>query len=267
MIRRGLQSDAVLAWWRVARRRPADRAALSLLIGGAEQAAKRVRAVADESRSRAKQGLRARLLPEDPKDTPPQAGAGIAEADRGRARSSASSRLTLRVMLLQAGLETVAAQLLARSRSCSAHCWRLAVLVVGVPWYVALGAGLVGCLGLPRWFLGYLRKRRQQVFLNEFADAIDVMVRGLKAGLPVTDAMKVIAAETPAPVGPEFLDVVEGQRVGITIDQGIERMFERMPLAEVNFLGHRHGDPVARPAAISPRRSAICPRCCATARR
>ena len=101
---------------------------------------------------------------------------------------------------------------------------------------MAAGAGLAGGLGLPRWFLGYLRKRRQQAFLNEFADAIDVMVRGLKAGLPVTDAMKVIAAESPAPVGPEFLEVVEGQRVGITIDQGIERMYERMPLAEVNFL-------------------------------
>jgi tight adherence protein B len=63
------------------------------------------------------------------------------------------------------------------------------------------------------------------------------MVRGLKAGLPVTDAMKVIAAETGPPVGPEFSEVVEGQRIGIPIDQGIERMFDRMPLAEVNFLG------------------------------
>jgi len=62
------------------------------------------------------------------------------------------------------------------------------------------------------------------------------MVRGLKSGLPVTDAMKVIASETPAPVGPEFLEVVEGQRIGISVDQGIERMYERMPLAEVNFL-------------------------------
>ena len=62
------------------------------------------------------------------------------------------------------------------------------------------------------------------------------MVRGLKYGLPVTDAMRVIASETPAPVGPEFLEIVEGQRIGIPVDQGIERMYERMPLAEVNFL-------------------------------
>ena len=93
-------------------------------------------------------------------------------------------------------------------------------------------------------FLKYLGVRKddlpdacQEVFLVEFPDAIDIMVRGLKAGLPLSDAMKVIAAEIPAPVGPEFLEVVEGQRIGIAIDQGIERMFERMPLAEVNFLG------------------------------
>jgi len=109
-------------------------------------------------------------------------------------------------------------------------------LIVGVPIYVAAVASLVGALGLPRWFLGMLAKRRREKFLHDFADAIDVMVRGIKAGLPVSDALKVIAKETPAPVGPEFADVVEGQRIGITIDQGLERMFERMPLAEVNFL-------------------------------
>ena len=88
----------------------------------------------------------------------------------------------------------------------------------------------------PRWFVVFKRNRRQALFLSEFANAIDVIVRGLKAGLPVNDALKVIATETVPPVGPEFAEVVEGQRVGITIEQGIERMFERVPLAEVNFL-------------------------------
>jgi tight adherence protein B len=106
-----------------------------------------------------------------------------------------------------------------------------------VPWYISIVAFLAAALGLPRWGLRYLRKRRQNQFLDGFADAVDVMVRGLKAGLPVTDAMKVIATETAPPVGPEFTEVVEGQRIGITMDQGIERMFERLPLAEVNFLG------------------------------
>jgi tight adherence protein B len=108
-------------------------------------------------------------------------------------------------------------------------------LVFGRP-SIAGGPAFVGFLGFPRWFLGFLRKRRQNVFINDFADAIDVMVRGLKAGLPVSEAMKIIASESGPPVGPEFMEVVDGQRVGISIDQGIERMVERMPLAEVNFL-------------------------------
>ena len=144
-------------------------------------------------------------------------------------------KLTLTTLIQQAGLDM----------SIRAF-WLMSVIagvafffvpfVLGAPIYVSGGAAFVGFLGFPRWFLGFLRKRRQNVFLNDFADAIDVMVRGLKAGLPVSEAMKIIASESGPPVGPEFMEVVDGQRVGISIDQGIERMVERMPLAEVNFL-------------------------------
>ena len=113
----------------------------------------------------------------------------------------------------------------------------LAALILGGNLYVAGAALFIGFLGLPRWILGFLQRRRQNIFLNDFADAIDVLVRGLKSGLPVSEAMKIIATESGPPVGPEFLEVVEGQRVGIPIDQGVERMVERMPLPEVNFLG------------------------------
>lgn len=110
------------------------------------------------------------------------------------------------------------------------------VLIMGAPNYIALIAVAAGGLGLPRWFLKFMRRRREDAFLREFADAIDIMVRSLKAGLPVSDSMRIIATETPAPVGPEFLEIVEGQRVGIPLDQGLDRMYERIPLAEVNFL-------------------------------
>lgn len=109
-------------------------------------------------------------------------------------------------------------------------------LAVGLPWYVALLAGIIGVLGLPRWFLSFLAKRRQKVFLEGLADAVDVMVRGLKSGLPLSDAMRMIASEAPPPIGPEFTQVVEGQRLGIPFEQGLERMYERMPLPELNFL-------------------------------
>lgn len=110
-------------------------------------------------------------------------------------------------------------------------------LLLGLPLLVGALSGVVGFLGLPKWFLSSMAKRRQKAFLEGLADAVDVMVRGLKAGLPLSDAMRVIASESPPPIGPEFLEVVEGQRVGITIDQGLERMFERIPLPEVSFLG------------------------------
>ena len=145
-------------------------------------------------------------------------------------------RLTLRMQLMQAGLD-ISVNMFWIFSVITAVLFAMPPLIFGIPWYVSVLAGIVGFFGFPRWLLGFLRKRRQNIFLNDFADAIDVMVRGLKAGLPVSDAMKVIAAESGPPVGPEFSEVVEGQRVGITIDQGIERMFERMPLSEVNFLG------------------------------
>ena len=90
---------------------------------------------------------------------------------------------------------------------------------------------------MPRWFLLSAAKRRQKIFLEDLADAVDVMVRGLKAGLPLSDAMRVIATESGPPLGPEFMEVVEGQRLGVTIDQGLERTFDRVPLPEVSFLG------------------------------
>jgi tight adherence protein B len=101
---------------------------------------------------------------------------------------------------------------------------------------VALGCAFVAAVGAPRWYLIFLSNRRQKKFLEEFANAIDVVVRGIKAGLPVNDCLKVIAKESPEPVGPEFAEIVEGQKIGITLAQGLERMYERIPLAEVNFL-------------------------------
>jgi tight adherence protein B len=153
-----------------------------------------------------------------------------------REKNERRKRMNLRTQILQAGLDMAPRAFWMISLGVGA-VFAIVPLILGVVWYVAVLAFVIGAFGFPRWFLGFLRRRRQNVFLNDFADAIDVMVRGLKAGLPVSDAMKVIAAESGPPVGPEFMEVVEGQRIGITLDQGIERMYERMPLSEVSFLG------------------------------
>ena len=144
-------------------------------------------------------------------------------------------RLTLRVRLEQAGLETTPRTFYVLSVLLGLIL-TVVSLMLGAPLYILPVVAFVGIFGLPRWILKNICKRRQSKFLHDFADAIDLVVRGLKTGLPVTEAMKIIASEQGPPVGPEFREVVEGQRVGIPIDQGIERMTERMPLPEVNFL-------------------------------
>ena len=89
--------------------------------------------------------------------------------------------------------------------------------------------------GLPRWVVSRMTKRRQAKFLSEFANAIDIIVRGIKSGLPLADCLQIIATESPEPVRGEFIDLVEQQRVGVPLSRAFERMYERMPLQEVNF--------------------------------
>jgi tight adherence protein B len=101
-----------------------------------------------------------------------------------------------------------------------------------------LGAGIgffVGCLGLPRWFLGILVSGRQKKFGTQLADAIDVIVRGVKSGLPLNQCLRIIAAESPEPLKSEFQSLCDSQAMGVPMDQGLQRMYERMPLPEVNF--------------------------------
>jgi tight adherence protein B len=99
---------------------------------------------------------------------------------------------------------------------------------------MALGAFAVG-IGLPRWILSFLKKRRQKKFTGEFANAIDVIVRSVRSGLPTNEALKIVAKEIAEPVAGEFQKLVEGLKVGVTLEQGLKRMFESMPTAEVSF--------------------------------
>jgi tight adherence protein B len=200
-------------------------------------AAQRVKAIAESKKgmpSQAKQSAFSRLMDSGKDSKRKQVQESLRQIEEREKQRK--KKLTLRMLIMQSGLD-MSTNAFWMMSAISGAVFAALPLLVGIPWYVGIGSGLVGFLGFPRWFLGFLRKRRQNKFLHDFADAIDVMVRGLKAGLPVSDAMKVIAAESGPPVGPEFSEVVEGQRIGITIDQGIERMFERMPLSEVNFLG------------------------------
>ncbi len=110
-------------------------------------------------------------------------------------------------------------------------------LAAGAPEMVAGGVAFAAAFGFPRWLLKFLRNRRERKFLNEFPNTIDVIVRGVKSGLPLNDCLVMIAAEAPDPVGPEFKEIVEAQRLGVPLEQGLRRMYMRVPLTEVSFLG------------------------------
>lgn len=110
-----------------------------------------------------------------------------------------------------------------------------AFFFLGYAWYVAIAIGFAVGLGFPRWLLGFTINRRKKAFVKEFANAIDIIVRGVKAGLPLNECLKIIANEASEPVAPEFKQIIEGLKVGVTLEDGLKRMFDRMPIAEVNF--------------------------------
>jgi tight adherence protein B len=98
-------------------------------------------------------------------------------------------------------------------------------------------AAFAAGVGLPRWVLGFMKARREKKFTAEFANAIDVVVRSVRSGLPTNEALRIVAKESPDPVGTEFNRLVEGMKVGVTLEQGCKRMYESMPTAEVSFFG------------------------------
>jgi tight adherence protein B len=108
-------------------------------------------------------------------------------------------------------------------------------LLADVPLSAALGVGFVAALGLPRWIIGFLISRRQNKFLEEFPNALDVITRSIRSGLPLNDAMRLIASDGQEPVKSEFRRVIEAQQVGLSIPEACARMTATMPLPEVNF--------------------------------
>lgn len=154
-------------------------------------------------------------------------------------RQKQSQKVTLRLRLQRAGLDIPPQTFWTASAVCGAVCAAAVFLsfehslLMNV---ATLVAGFVGMFGLPRWLLGQLTKRRQTKFLAELANSLDVVVRGVKSGLPLNECLQIISRESPEPVASEFKEVVEQQRVGIPLGEALERLSQRMPLPEVRFL-------------------------------
>jgi tight adherence protein B len=113
----------------------------------------------------------------------------------------------------------------------------LAVFVMVGSLLPAIGVAFAAGFGLPRWLLSFLKKRREKKFLNHFPDGVDVIVRGIKAGLPLLDSLKIIALDSQEPIKSEFKAIVETQTIGMPIGEACAKLYDRMPLPEANFFG------------------------------
>ncbi|TIW80846.1 MAG: type II secretion system F family protein, partial [Mesorhizobium sp.] len=142
----------------------------------------------------------------------------------------------LKVQIRQAGMQVPIERFYMYSAVCSIILTAL-LFFVGAPLWALPGALLVGGLGLPRWFVSFRRTRRVKAFLEEFPNALDIIVRAVKSGLPLNDAIRLIANESPEPVRSEFRRIVDSQQMGMSVPDAAMRMSETMPCSEAGFFG------------------------------
>ncbi|MDR3526363.1 MAG: type II secretion system F family protein [Rhizomicrobium sp.] len=143
--------------------------------------------------------------------------------------------VTLRRRLDQAGLLTISTKTFWIVSAALAGLTLLFCIIQQQALLVMALAPIGTGLGLPRWTLNFLRNRRERKFTDDFASAIDVIVRSVKSGLPTNDALRIVSSEFRDPVGSEFKRLVESMKMGVTLEQALKKMFENMPTAEVSF--------------------------------
>ena len=152
------------------------------------------------------------------------------------ARRRKESKIPLSSRLTQAGVAWSTQKFMIVSCILAAAAFGIAMLGGG-GLLGASGLAFAAGFGLPRWALSFLKKRREKNFLKALPDAVDVIVRGIKAGLPLFESIKVVAADAPEPLKGEFMAIIETQAIGMPLGEACARLFERMPVPEANFFG------------------------------
>ncbi len=151
-------------------------------------------------------------------------------------RQRKNSKPTLPQRIEQAGLSWSVRQYILISAGMAIVAFGL-IFGSGLGLTSALGFGFAAGFGLPFWMLSFLKKRRESRFLTVLPDAVDLIVRGIKAGLPLLDSMKMVAGEGQEPVKSEFKAIIETQAIGMPLGEACAKLYERMPLPEANFFG------------------------------
>ncbi|TCR68666.1 type II secretion system F family protein [Bosea sp. BK604] len=151
-------------------------------------------------------------------------------------RENARSKVSLETRLLQAGLSWNRRRYYIVSAISAVITGILLLILTANLIFFAVGL-FIGGFGLPSWFLSRARTKRLKKFAIEFPNAIDVIVRGIKSGLPLNDCLRIVASEAAEPVGGEFRLIIESQTLGLPLTDASAKLFERMPCAEANFFG------------------------------
>jgi tight adherence protein B len=150
------------------------------------------------------------------------------------AKAKNANKATLELKLARAGLSWTKRTFYTVSGGCGAILGLLLFLITDSP-VAAAGAAFAGGFGLPAWMLRHLRLRRIAKFNKELPNAVDVVVRGIRTGIPVGDCFRMVSREAEEPVRSEFRTVIETQAMGLSLGEAVSRLFERVPTAEVNF--------------------------------
>ena len=153
---------------------------------------------------------------------------------RDQDRQQKKATLSLSARLQQAGLGISVQAFWVISVVVGVLVFGVAIILKPSP-LIALGLAFASGLGLPRWVVGFIANRRIKKFTSDFPDAMDIIVRGIRSGLPVHDSLRVIAQESSEPLASQFNRLVESLSMGASVDQALEKMHENMPTPEVRF--------------------------------
>lgn len=144
------------------------------------------------------------------------------------------TKVTLELRIARAGLDWSRRKYQVVS-AVTAVVVALAAFLVSHNVIVALLGLFAGGFGLPAWMLKWRQKRRVAAFVEELPNAMDVVVRGLRSGIPLGDCLRMISREAKEPLRSEFRVAIEAQAMGLSMSDAILRMYERVPVTEVNF--------------------------------
>jgi tight adherence protein B len=111
----------------------------------------------------------------------------------------------------------------------------VALMIRGAPFILSLLLGIFFGVGGPHFFIGKMIKRRINKFNSNFPDAIELMVRGLRSGLPITETLGIVAGEISGPVGVEFRMVADKMKIGRTMEAALQETADRLGTAEFQF--------------------------------